>query len=137
MNAAAINDKIKEMMQLKKERTSAYKANEQEILSNPNLLAILKKFIEFRLGRSHIKPPISKIIECYELCDCLLSGIEGFEDRKSDLQDFCFTEGWENQLKAAKNNTIHTFCHDLMGECSRRLGEEPEYQMFKEKCGKK
>lgn len=116
----------------------AFKANEQEILSNPNLLAILKKFVEFRLGGSHIKPPISEIIECYELCDGLLTGTEDFEDRRSDLEDLCFTEGWENQLnQAADDDTTHAFFQELMGECTRRLGEEPEYHMFKEELAKK
>lgn len=111
----------------------ALKASEHEILSNPNLLEILKKFIEFRLDGSHIKPPISEIIECYELCDGLLTGTEDFDDRRTDLEDLCFTEGWENALnEAADDGTTHAFLQELMGECIRRLSEEPEYYMFKE-----
>lgn len=115
----------------------ALKANESEILNDNDLRAILKKFIA-SIEYGHIKPPISGIIECYELCESLLIGEEDFDDRRSDLEDLCFTEYWEERLsEAADDNTIDEFYKELMLECSRRLGEEPEYDKFKKKLQEK
>lgn len=116
----------------------ASQANTTEILREEELRAILKKFIEFRQAGSHIKPPISEIIECYELCDLIRTEQEYLHDRMMDLEDLCFTELWENRLsEAVDNETENEFLLELMSECARRLGEEPEYQMFKEELLKK
>jgi hypothetical protein len=114
------------------------KANEHETLSERKIRIILKKFIEYRQGGSHIKPPISDIIECYELCEAILTGEEDMEERRGDLDDLCFTEDWEDKLTAAiEDGTIDDFLNELMFECSRRLGQEPEYPMFKNELKKK
>lgn len=116
----------------------ALKANEHETLSEKKIRVILKKFIEFRQQGSHIKPPISDIIECYELCEALLTGEEDMEDRRGDMEDYCFTEDWEDKLSTAiDDGTTEDFLNQLKFECSRRLGEEPEYQMFKNELKKK
>jgi len=116
----------------------ALKANECETLKDTELRDILKKFVEFKQAGSHIKPPISDIIECYELCEGLLCGDENLDDRKDDLEDLCFTEAWEDGLSSAiDEGTTDDFYSELMAECTRRLGEEPEYQMFKEELEKK
>lgn len=116
----------------------ALKAKEYEILNDNDLRAILKKFIESRQAGSHIKPPITEIIECFELCESLLTGEAELDDRQSDLEDLCFTEDWEDRLSAAVDDgTTDDFFKDLMLECSRRLGEEPEYQMFRKELQKK
>lgn len=116
----------------------ALKANQSETLSEKKVREILKKFIEFRYTGSHIKPPISDIIECYELCEAILSGEEDLEERRADLDDYCFTEDWEDKLSAAiDDGASDDFLNELMFECSRRMGEEPEYQMFKEELKKK
>lgn len=116
----------------------ALKANEHETLSEKKVLNILKKFIEFRQAGSHIKPPISEIIECFELCKAILRGEEDMEERRDDLNDYCFTEDLEDKLSAAiEDGTTDDFFNELMFECSRRLGEEPEYQMFKNELKKK
>lgn len=116
----------------------ALKANESEILNDEELRSILKKFIEFKHAGSHIKSPISEIIDCYELCVGLLCGDEDLDDRRADLEDLCFTEAWEDNLSAAiDDGTVDDFFRDLIAECSRRLGEEPEYQMFKTEMQKK
>lgn len=116
----------------------ASQANTTELLREEELRAILKKFIEFRQAGSHIRPPISEILECYELCDLIRTGQEDLDDRMMDLEDLCFTELWENRLSAAVDNeTVDEFLLELMAECARRLGEEPEYQMFKEELLKK
>lgn len=116
----------------------ALKANEYELLSDVDLRKILSKFIESRQAGSHFKPPIKEIVECFELCEALLSGDEDFDDRRMDLEDFCFTEAWEDQLSAAvEDGVLPDFLTELMIECSRRMGEEPEYQMFKDELMKK
>lgn len=116
----------------------ALKANERELLNDNELRVILKKFIEFKQAGSHIKPPILEIIEGYELCESVLSGEEDLDDKRTDLEDFCFTEAWEDRLlEAIDNETTSDFLTDLMVECSNRLGEEPEYQMFKDELLKK
>lgn len=116
----------------------ALKANQSDTLSEKKIREILKKFLEFRQAGSHIKPPISEIIECYELCEGVLSGELDLEECRSDLDDYCFTEDWEDRLSASiDDGTTDDFLNALMFECSRRLGEEPEYQMFKEELKKK
>jgi hypothetical protein len=116
----------------------ALKANEYEILNYSDLRAILKKFIEFRQAGSHIKAPIMEIIECYELCESLLNGNDDLEERRADLDDLCFTEDWEDRLSAAiDDGATDDFYRELMLECTRRLGEEPEYQMFKDELKRK
>lgn len=116
----------------------ALKANEYEILSDNDLRAILKKFIESRQGGFPTKPKISEILECFELCDSLLTGHADFDEKRYDLEDFCFTEAWEDKLsKAVDENTTDDFFKDLMIECSRRLGEEPEYRLFKTELQRK
>jgi hypothetical protein len=116
----------------------ALKANQSETLSEKNIRAILKKFIEFRYTGSHLKPPIQEILDCYELCEAIQSEVEDFEERRDDLEELCFTEEWEDKLsEAIEEGTTVDFLNDLMYECSRRLGEEPEYQMFKEELKKK
>lgn len=102
-------------------------ANESEVLHNTFLRMNLKKFVKVCHGGSNIKAPIEEIIECFELCDGLLTGPENFFKRRSDLEELCFTEGWEIIMKAPNNNTLR----ELMQECVRRLGEEPEYHFFK------
>jgi hypothetical protein len=122
----------------RKHVVQALKCNQAETLSEKNIREILKKFIEFRQAGSRIKPPILEIIECYELCEAILSGEEDLEERRGDLDDYCFTEEWEDKLSAAIDDGItNDFFNELMFECSRRLGEEPEYQMFKEELKKK
>lgn len=107
-------------------------------MKDEELRSILKKFIEFKQAGSHIKPPISEMIECYELCQGLLCGDEDLDDRRADLEDLCFTEDWEDRLSAAVDDgTTDEFFIELMAECTRRLGEEPEYQMFKKELEKK
>ncbi|CRK87910.1 CLUMA_CG001697, isoform A [Clunio marinus] len=116
----------------------ALKANEYEVLSDNELRKILKKFIEFRQGGSYIKPPIMEIVECYELSESILAMEEDLEERRADIDDLCFTEDWEDRLAAAiDDGTTDDFFNELMIECSRRLGEEPEYTMFKEELRKK
>jgi len=116
----------------------ALKANESEILREEELRSILKKFIEFKQDGSHFKPPISQVIECYELCLGLWSGDEDLDDRRSDLEDLCFTENWEDRFSASVDEgTTDDFFIELMAECTRRLGEEPEYQMFKKEMERK
>lgn len=116
----------------------ALKANEFEVLSDTDLRAILNKFVEFRHSGSHIKPPVKGIIECYELCDSILSGDEDLEERRADLEDLCFTEYWEEKLSAAMDDgTTSEFFDELMIECANRLMEQPEYQMFKDELRKK
>lgn len=116
----------------------ALKANENELLSDEELRAILKKFVEFRQAGSHIKPPILEIIEGYELCESVLNGSEDLEDKQMDIEDFCFTESWEERFsEAIDTESVSDFLKDLMLECSRRLSEEPEYQMFKNELKKK
>lgn len=116
----------------------ALKANEYEILSDLELRSILKKFIEFKQGGSHIKPPIMEIIECYELCESLMNGDEDLEERRADLDDLCFTEDWEDRLSSAiDDGATDDYFRELMIECTRRLGEEPEYQMFKDELKRK
>lgn len=114
------------------------KANEDELLRENELRGILKKFIEFRQAGSHIKPPISEIIECYELSEAILTGKEDLEERRADLDDLCFTEAWEDRLASAIDDGItDDFFEELKVECTRRLSEEPEYQMFKNELQKK
>lgn len=116
----------------------ALKANESELLNDTDLRAILKKYVEFRQAGSHIKPPILEIIEGYELCDAVLTGEENLDDKRMDLEDFCFNESWEDRLSdAIDEDTTSDFLNELMSECARRLGEEPEYQMFKDELKKK
>lgn len=116
----------------------ALKANEYELLRDQDLRAILKKFVEFRQAGSHFKPPILEIIECYELCDAIMTGEEDLEERRADIDDYCFTEWWEDQLASAiDDGTTDDFFRELKAECTRRLGEEPEYQMFKDELRKK
>lgn len=116
----------------------ALKANENEILSDKELREILKKFLEFRQAGSHIKPPILEIVEGYELCESVLTGEEELDDKQMDLEDFCFTEAWEDRLaEAIEEGTISDFLEELMLECSRRIGEEPEFDMFKDELKKK
>jgi hypothetical protein len=113
-------------------------ANEYETLQDPDIRDILKKFIVFRQAGSHIKPPTQDLIDCFELCEAVKRGIEDIEERRYDLEDFCFTELWEERLSTAiDEGTVEEFLIELMIECSRRLGEEPEYQMFKEELVKK
>lgn len=122
----------------KKHIVQALKANESELLRDEDLRKILKKFIEAQQAGSHIKPPISDIIECFELCEGLLSGDEDLDDRRADLEDLCFTEYWEERFSEAVDEGLQDdFFRELMSECSRRLGEEPEYQMFKKELEKK
>ena len=122
----------------RKDVEQALKANQSDTLSEKQIREILKKFLEFRQAGSNIKPPISEIIECYELCEAVLSGELDLEHSRLDLEDLCFTEDWEDRLSAAiDDGTTEDFLNSLMFECSRRLGEEPEYQMFKEELKKK
>lgn len=122
----------------KKNVEKAVVANEYETLQDPDIRDILKKFIIFRQAGSHIKPPIQDLIDCFELCEAVKSGMEDIEERRYDLEDFCFTELWEERLSSAIDaGTIDEFLIELMIECSRRLGEEPEYQMFKEELVRK
>lgn len=116
----------------------ALKANEHETLSEKKIRVILKKFLEFRQEGSFIKPPISEIVECFELCEAILTGDEDLEERRADLDDYCFTEEWEDRLSSAiDDGTTDDFLNELMFECSRRMGLEPEYQMFKNELKKK
>lgn len=122
----------------RKHVVQALKANENEILSDSQLRAILTKFVEFRQAGSHIKPPISEILDCYELCQSLMAGEEDLEERRADLDDLCFTEDWEDRLSAAIDDGATTdFYQELMLECARRLGEEPEFHMFKDELRRK
>lgn len=119
----------------------ALEANEHEILSDENLREILKKFIEYekRRTKSHFELPISQIVDCYELCNAILRGIEDLEVRKDDLEEMCFTEAWEDKLSALDGNKDleEKFLKELMDECARRLGEQPEYDLFKKEVSKK
>lgn len=116
----------------------ALKANESEILTDSDLREILKKFIESLHGGSRTKPQIFKIIECFELCESLATGVEDFDERRDDLKELCFTESWEGKLlEAAKENKTEDFYKDLMIECSRLLGETGEYKMFKTELQRK
>lgn len=82
-----------------------------------------------------------KIVECYELADSILFGGADILDCLADLEDLCFTEDWENRLSDAIDEdslaSPDDFLNDLMVECSRRLGDQPEYQMFKDELKKK
>lgn len=117
----------------------ALKANAHEVLLEEDLRAILKKFVEFRNAGSHIPSPISQIIDCFELCDAIVKENESLEDRRYDLEDMCFTEAWEDRLSSLEDDReeIEAFLKDLMGECGRRMGEDSEYQRFKEELSKK
>lgn len=113
-------------------------ANEYETLQDPELRDILKKFVIFRQAGSHIKPPIQEIIDCFELCEAIKEGNDDIEERRDDLVDLCFTEHWEEQLSTSiDEGSLEGFLIELMIECSRRLGNEPEYQMFKDELKKK
>jgi hypothetical protein len=116
----------------------ALKANQRETLSEKKVRRILNKFIEFRNTGSRIKPPIQEIVECYELCEAILSGDEAMEERRYDLEEYCFTEDWEEKLsQAIDDGSTDDFLNELMFECTVRLGQEPEYEMFKQEMKKK
>lgn len=107
-------------------------ANGCEILEDPDLREILKKFIQFRQAGSHLKPPIQEAIECFELCESILNGTEDMEERRADLDDFCYTEDWEEKLSASiDDGTTDDFFQDLMRESSIRIEDCPEFPMFK------
>lgn len=77
-------------------------------------------------------------IKCYELCESILTGDEDMEEQRDELCDLCFTTDWEDNLSSAiDDGTTTEFLIELQLECCRRLGEEPEYDMFKEELMKK
>lgn len=122
----------------RKDVKKALKANQQEVLEDPDLRSILKKFLEFKNADSHIPSNAMKIVEGFELAYSVLYDGADFSESQMDLEDFCFTEDWENRLSAAVDDDLtDEFLRELMDECARRLAEEPEYQMFKDELKRK
>lgn len=123
----------------------AQKANEDEILRDKELRGILKKyleFIEFREAfektsqeKSKSESPISKIIECFELSEAIITGEKDLNDeRRKRIDSLCFTKDWEDRFtKAIKNKTTDRFFKKLKRECSQRLSNNVDYQLFKNK----
>lgn len=120
----------------KNEYKEILKSNESEILSDSNLRKDLKEFVKGRVGDTHFPPPVLEIIRCYELCNAIIYGDEKIKEKQSDLDNLCFNVWWETELKnnisSGNIEDVEIFLINLRIECARRLGEEPEYQIFKD-----
>lgn len=123
----------------RKHVVQALKTNEHGILREEDLRVILKKFIDYRKSQTNIPLSISRIVDCFELCDAILRGNEDLEDRKDDLEELCFNETWEERLSDLNDDQEETeqFLKELMAECGRRLGEDSEYKKFRDELLKK
>ena len=93
----------------------ALKANVNELLREKELRQILQKYLEHLERSQGLKPVMSKIIKCYELCEAILDCEEDFEENREDLEDFCFNEDWEDKLGAAiDDGTTTEFLEELV-----------------------
>ncbi|XP_070503528.1 uncharacterized protein [Chironomus tepperi] len=116
----------------------ALKSNGEAILRDGDSRNILKKFIAYHKAGSNFKTPVEEIIECFELVQDILNGEKDLEENRSDLDDLCYTEYWEDNLtKAIDDGTTDDYFHDLIRESGIRLENSKEYSMFKEELKKK
>lgn len=120
----------------KQDIITALTSSEFWFLYDHELRASFKKYVIFRQGTSHFKFAALEMIECYELCKEIMDGKANLENLEN-LEELCFTERWEDQLKTAiKNNTLYEFCLTLQTECGRRIGEQTEYEFFRDELRK-
>jgi hypothetical protein len=75
-------------------------------------------------------------LERYKFCEELESRCDRLdEDDVEQLEEYCFTEQWEERLSVANGDPfqMREFLNLMMRECEMRIENLPEFQLFREK----
>lgn len=70
----------------------------ESILKNEDSKKLLKDFLQ--KGHKRDKSDALVRLECYELCDLILSNLERNQMYLDDLIEFCDSKSWEDQISS-------------------------------------
>lgn len=96
---------------------------------------LLKTFL--KIGHRTDKSNALLLLECYELCDKMLSNIESHRDHLDDLLELCPSFVWEQRLNDATddedqpNERVKEVLGELKKECLNSIECDNDFQRFR------
>lgn len=97
-----------------------------------------------------MKSKAEQDFQCFVFCEQLLNGEINYsddDDIKDALQEYCFTEEWEENLIEALDDvstfqlplpdSLSSFLNNMMRQCELRISAYPEFHLFREKLKEK
>lgn len=109
----------------------------ESILRDEKSKQLLKQFLQ--KGHTNDKSSAMIRLECYELCDRILSDLDGKEMFLDDLIEMCDTVAWENRIQNARtadtadevNWRLEEVLNALKKECVNQMESDHDFTRFR------